>query len=77
MVKIYNIHSNTIRKEDLPELSKKIQDNEDIILLNEDLRYEIIDLDKMTVLKSRVLLKKIYSIIVYISKIRLKRIRNE
>ena len=65
MVKIYNIQSNTIKKEDLEVLATQIDEGKDIILLNEDLRYEIIDFDKMTVMKSRNFTKNIYALYIF------------
>ena len=65
MVKIYNIQSNTIKQDDLKELATQIDKGKDIILLNEDLRYEIIDFDKMTVMRSRTIIKSIYAIYVF------------
>lgn len=53
MVKIYNIHSNDLTEEELKTLSNAHNKAQDIFLLNADLEYEIIDLDKMTVLKSK------------------------
>ena len=53
MVKIYNIQSKTIFPEDFQDLVKAAGDNKDIFLLNEDLSYEIIDTEKLTVLKSK------------------------
>ena len=61
MVKIYNIHSRTIKRQDLKELKTEIDKGKDIILLNEDIRYEIIDFDKMTVVKSSNYTKNIYA----------------
>lgn len=69
MVKIYNIQSNTIKSEDLKELASQIDENKDIILLNEDLRYEIIDFDKMTVMKSSNYTKNIYAVYISIKSI--------
>lgn len=60
MAKIYNIKSDTLSFEDLEEIRDKLNDNEDIIMLNEDIRYEIIDFDKMTALKSE---KPMFSLI--------------
>ena len=66
MVKIYNIHSNTISKEDLEDLCNDIRKDKDLYLLNEDIRYEIIDFDKMTVMKSSNYTKNIYAIYIKI-----------
>ena len=62
MVKIYNIHSNTISKEDLEDLGKDMSKGKDLFLLNEDIRYEIIDFEKMTVMKSKNYIKNIYAL---------------
>jgi len=61
MVKIYNIHSNTISKDDLVELSKSLESGKDVYLLNEDFRYEIIDFDKLQITKSKNYVKNIYA----------------
>lgn len=66
MAKIYNIQSNTISQE---EFVKLVEDQDkDIFLLNEDLRYEIIDLDKFTVLKSRNYTKNLFAVYILIKK---------
>ena len=69
MVKIYNIHSNTISKEDLVDLKKIINKGEDLFLLNEDIRYEVIDFDKMTVMKSSNYTRNVYAVYIKICNI--------
>lgn len=66
MVKIYNIHSKTISKEDLKELKVALDDNKDVFMLNEDIRYEIIDFDKMSVMKSKNYTKNVYAMYITI-----------
>lgn len=61
MAKIYNIHSNTISEKDLEEITKALDSNKDLFILNEDIRYEVIDFDKMTVMKSSNYTKNIYA----------------
>lgn len=73
MGKIYNIHSKTLSEKDIKQISESIDTNKHIFLLNEDFRYEVIDLDRGTSYKSgflRNLLIPYYVVIKLIKRIR-------
>jgi hypothetical protein len=70
MAKIYNIHSNSISQEDLESIQESISAGKDIYMLNEDIRYEVIDLEKMSVMRSKNFSKGIYAIYLFIARIK-------
>jgi len=53
MVKIFNLKSKTLNEEAIKEISNNIDSNKHTILLNENIEYEIIDLETLKVLKSK------------------------
>ena len=62
MVKIFNIHSNTLSDKELDDVAKALSSGSSIVLYNQDIRYEIIDTESGKIVKSKNYTKNIYAL---------------